>query len=493
MNDQNNVIDPFTATVEARDEQIKEEKEKEEFSGYEEYEVLGLEDDKDKVFRIVGLPPGFRENPTDTKFLLQSKIMKDDKKGYFICNWKYYLDDNKRPVLDEDWFLTKWYKEVTESKWVDYPDGKTDENGKKGRYMPIHADSEVQKTVSLNISDHINNKFPPNFFPKVRFLANVIDRHDDWCKENKHTKFLSSKKTVKYYDNVNEQGEKTGEQTKVVFKDNGVPISVFNKIVENVLAHQGQKNWNKVDIVIKKIAKDKDYSVRDMTEHKISEEAKRIGSTEPLTEEELAYEKYDLDKNNDTTSYEKIKKNIGKLIQKWDIEQGTRWFEQLQILVDEEKANASTDVEEIQDAINQTVEKEYNEDIKDKITEPETETKVSVEQQKETQESLKEEISESPKRRRVASKPDSKPSQKLTEEDFIKFFPAWDKLSEDDKKLMMDCVICFENNIPQYDSTKDEPLPCPEDNCYYPNTEINVKFPELVSVCPNCGVKVELI
>ena len=57
-----------------------------------------------------------------------------------------------------------------------------------------------------------------------------------------------------------------------------------------------------------------------------------------MTDEELSYQRYDLDKNFQPTSYYTIKKHLFKSIQKIDLAFDTDYAKQLEKLVEEESA-----------------------------------------------------------------------------------------------------------------------------------------------------------
>ena len=84
QNDQS--IDPFQLALQKRQQAEKERenaKNNQQWGDYEQTEAVGLVQGKEVVGRIIGNPIEIRKQSTDPKLILQSEVVKDDKKGYW--------------------------------------------------------------------------------------------------------------------------------------------------------------------------------------------------------------------------------------------------------------------------------------------------------------------------------------------------------------------------------------------------------------------------
>ena len=328
----------FAAALAKRQEAEKEKKEAEERKGqnfdFEELAYFPLEDQKERVFRIIGNPVEVRSKEDDPILILQSQIVNEKKTGYVKINWPIVQKAGKI-VPDPDWILSKLYSKVNERDWVKYTDadinekedikkveGKiTNKDGKNGRWVYHHADTQVYKVIDGNAKKE--EKYPKSFYPSKRVIMNVINRHDDWCKINKHTQILTSKLCVSEKKNA-----QSGETIRSLFPDTGIPETLYKAIFEHFVKSRG--DWD-VDAVVTKKAIDKKYDVWDATDSKyLSDFAKTLVSEAELTEEELAYETYNLDKLFGVSSYGKLLKRLGWLFKLCDAELGTEYFKELE-------------------------------------------------------------------------------------------------------------------------------------------------------------------
>ena len=163
-------------------------------------------------------------------------------------------------------------------------------------------------------------------------IMNVIDREDNWCKENKHTKLLSKK--ISYGDDGAE------------FADDGVPSFGFCAALSTMVGQFG--NWEHYDIQIRRTGvMQNPVEVAAATVLKKSglhqmlnkDKLNLISDNEFLTPEELEYERYDIEKFFAPTSYQKLLAKLGNTIKAIDADLNTRFFEELTALADKEKAD----------------------------------------------------------------------------------------------------------------------------------------------------------
>jgi hypothetical protein len=437
----NNAFD-LALQKQEQEEKQKEAKKKKTSVGadYEQLEWEGLVDGKDVVFRIIGNPISLRENTYDPERVFFSKIVRDDGKGYCHIIWK--KDENGE--LDNEWIFKRLYDKVMESKWVKYADGVKNEKGYNGEYRKLFEDTPSYKRIDTNSKK--DDKYPPRFYPAQRVLMNIISRMDDWCKENKHTKLLSSK-SVPFKP-------KDGEV--FYFTDFGFPNQVYENILKNVI--QFRKNWN-LDVVVQKDAGNKSYIVRDIQEDKILESTKALGNNAPLTEEECQYECYNIDKISKHASYTKLKKQLVGLFKQASIDTGYPFDEELNALADAEQQERE----------------EATEDVAPDATE---ESNVSAPVAK-----APESVEQAP-RKRTAPEEKSVPVEQT--KDFSKIFPTLSKLQIKQQHIIQDSVASINEGVPIWNDPKDA-LPCGNTSCTFPGTSVKTTFPSTVFTCPVCG------
>lgn len=435
---------------------------------YEEIETVGLVAQKEIVGRILGNPVETRKLPTDPKLILQSQIVKQDKSGYVKINWKM-IEKSGKYIPDPEWILTEMFNKVNEGRWVKYSEGVlkdengqvypadyVDSKGKNGKWIKYHTNTNVFKAIDGNAKD--GEKYPKNFYPSKRVICNWVDRHDSWCIENNHSKILTAKKTP--FEITLEDGSKK----TIYFQDTGIPAGLYDKIFE----HCSSIGTMDIDLVITKI--EKDYKVFDITDFPkyVSEASNKAGKQGKLSEEELAYELYDLDKLYGVSSYRKIKKNLGYLFKMCDLDLGTDFEKKLDNLckIEEEEAKEK----QVQD------EPDYDETSNDSVKE-ETKTEPKEEAK---QAEVKTEAS-----RRAAAKKEETVVNNSMADSCASLFPSWNKLSEADQKYMVSSIVRFDGNVPVY-NRQDIPG-CANEECFIPGTKVVTLVPEEVNTCPVCG------
>ncbi len=434
---------------------------------YEEIETVGLIINKEIVGRIIGNPIEVRQLPTDPKLILQSQVVKQDKSGYVKINWPV-IEKSGKYIPDPDWILTEMFNKVNEGRWVKYSEGvlkdengqiypadHVDSKGKNGKWVKYHTNTNVFKAIDGNAKD--GEKYPKNFYPSKRVVCNWIDRHDSWCADNKHSKVLTAKKTPF------EISMEDGSKKTIYFQDTGIPAGLYDKIFE----HCSSIGTMDIDLVITKI--EKDYKVFDITDFPkyVSESSHKLGKQGKLSEEELAYELYDLDKLYGVSSYRKIKKNLGYLFKMCDLDLGTEFEKKLDNLckIEEEEAKEK----QVQD---EPDEGESSSDSKEDSSANDSTSKDEVKQE------------QVESKRRGVKKEESSVDNSIKEE-CIKYFPTWNKLSDADQEFMVNSIVRFDNGVPVYNVQN--ALGCANEDCYIPGTRVVTLVPEEVSTCPVCG------
>lgn len=526
-------MDVFNAALQKRKElESKREEAKSSWGSwgdYEQAEVVGLVDKKEIVIRILGNPIEVREKPTDPKFILQSQVVKDDKKSYSYINWPY-VEDKGNFIPDPNWIVTKFMDKVLEGKWIRYEekdvdgvdivkrDGKiintkTDSPYKEGYFNYFNSKTEIFKIITAGNSKE-GEKFPKKFQPAKRVVANVIDRMDNWCVDSKHTKLLSGKKVPWEFK------KDDGTKDTIYFTDTGIPIGLYDEIMD----HCAAVGTLDIDLVIiKDNTLQSKYRVWDITDIKYLKDPMtlKIGKKDKLTPDELSYEMYDLDKLYKVSSYHKIKKTLNSRFALCDAELKTNFVAELDDLVKKEKEESEADAIYFHNENNKTVFKLSRKEHGNKEN-------PGIEITKEEYTTLKQKYdSEKDGGNQESSKPfntdDDSPFVDLSKDDYIgqsvqtstiktetppvrravatpsvdvtntpsieilckQNFDNWDKLNDQEKKDMIKAIDRFEGTIPIF---KENIHPgCNNQQCYYKDTKVVTCIPETIMVCPICG------
>ena len=365
-------------------------------------------EDHEKAFRIIGPPAEIRRKPTHMKLVFNSRIVNDSKKNCYI-NWAQEFDADGLPTLQlsKTWILHKFYDSVNKQVW----DKTIQREGaaKIGAYVPLHSYTAVKdkegnvvgykdgekkdvtdkeliayldskkfedgRKVNHPILDRIlinslegsKDKYPKPFYPKKRILMNVIDRMDDWCKENKHSKLLTTKHDL---------NEKSDSENPQFYTDLGIPFDfcyseLYNQIIDKEKTEKGivflnKKNFEwEIDVVFKK--NDKKYEVYPASlgtqfNQVLSDEIEKVFVLGPTTEEELSYGLYDLDKMYPVSSYTKLFNNFSEMFKAWDVYAGTKFYSELEALKEKEEAEKAKNETEPQ-----TKDSDKTEDKKKKL------------------------------------------------------------------------------------------------------------------------------
>lgn len=452
------------------------------YTEFEHVECLGLEDKKEKAFRIVGRGFQNRKLPTDAKMVMQSSIRTDEGKGYTKINWPIIYKEGKGDYFpDPDWIFTRLYDKINEGKSAKYTEADIDgkkikrvgdkivnvENFNKEWYWnPYHKDTDVYMRVSSNMRDNPTPKeFAPKFYPGKRIVLNVIDRMDDWCIVNKHTKELSSKVTH------SEKKNDKGETIKAVYPELGVPKLCYDSIINHYLKTSG--SFTVLDTVVVKDSSNKKYDIYDaMDERYLTPETMALTNSGSLSDEEKAYELYDFDDLYRVASYAKLKKNLGGLFKLCDIDLGTHFYDELVNLCKieddqkkaEEKIKAELEAKENPDSEN--VEKSSNEAEEPK-GEPKTRTREA--RQSVTNQGV---------------------SQKSLDDLCAENFPSWDTVPLNERVIMLNSINSFNGTIPVYTKEAKDVL-CNDETCKFKDSTEETTFPAAMFTCPVCGKKEE--
>jgi len=453
-----------------------------------EVEYLGMELDILKAFRIWGVPAEKRRNKHDPKIVLMSQILKDDGKSFQKVIWpinKNVLEEKGKYQPDPNWIFTRLMDTVQKSNWVDYVKedvGKKDERGdevvesldgklvndrtdRTGRYVSVHHDKECYKLFRDNfLISQKGNKISNNTYPSCRVTMNILDRMDDWCKKNKKYKVLTNNLNISTF-----KGDDGTEQTRA-YADTGISKTAYDKILNHFMRYR--QDWY-VDVAVCKTKANNiyDWEILESSSIKLPDHLKEIMSDSPLTDEEEDYELNDLDAINKVTSALSLKKNHEAKFRSADLELGTNFLQELDVLCKKEKEEYAKQMKEKEEVKSETP----TPVVEDVPEEPVVETPAPTPDPVETVEAPKEEVPVETTR---------KPRGVAKEEVGIDFsvLPNYDKLDNDDKtdlvsftESIVDGKLVFKDGSDLYncDSCK-EPLPNTLLNCPYCGTHFNI-------------------
>lgn len=315
---------------------------------WETIKYVGLSKDHPTIVRFVGNfveedLKARRPNPSDMKFMHISKLKADDGKSIFYLYLPLRSDNP-----ETDHLMWRIIDTVYKKEWVKDP--ATGKN--KAVEVTKIKHPEIYELVNKGGFTEADGKWPYMYAKGWKgtemLLINCIDRRDDWCKTNKHTKLLS--KNV----NVTNDGKE--------YADFGIPAyGFFNKLVD--IRKNFKQGWEHYDVVITKTGTGMEtrnnlfngtaFTTEAAKAAKLdlgmgisTDEYKFISQEPALTNEELSYRRYDLDENFKPTSYHTINKYLGKSITKIDKALGTHFSTDLAKLVEEESENWKKEAEQ---------------------------------------------------------------------------------------------------------------------------------------------------
>lgn len=302
----------FKAAQEARAKAAREA------GGFEGAEIpdityLPLTQNKCHVFRMVGESLEMREKPTDP-FMIERSMVKDDDGKWFTMIWD----------KDSDWPMRRLMRVLAKYKW-----DKELNSGKGGR---VYTNEGCELLKRFNTNNEDDKKVVSGMEPKKFILANVIDRMDDWCKENNHTKMIA-------WDMKEQDGK--------VYYTPGMSAGLYKTIFDVKCAEIGH-HFEDVDFVIRRYSEK--TRPNESTNYVLywQEEKTAIGQLSKkddvdyyskivegdLTDEELSYVRYELENIpfiSKPTPAGVILKKLGKFIKavdaKYDLDVYTQLVE----------------------------------------------------------------------------------------------------------------------------------------------------------------------
>lgn len=450
---------------------IKEEESKKKFSGnfssdYETMKWCGTTTGENQIVRLIGVPPGAKgvnRRAFDPIILGVCDVKDDEGKRMQVK-----LPPRAEEPMD-DHIVYRLYDRVNEVTWIKGNDGK---NKKVFVNEAKHPElfEAVNKTGFNPAKDGKSYTYANGLKAQQCVVFNCVDRMDDWCKDNKHTKLLS-----KQVDVVTKDDGSVAEYAKT-----GVPIFGFVNKVADLVGKYG--NYEKYDVAIKRTGQmTSPYEVRNASKMKQVDNLEELQNDNGedvqvdrivvglMTEEELHYERYDLTKIFQPTGYRKLLKRLGKVFKLCDATLGTTFEDELKKKADVEQKEwdaKAAEQEETQTSTEQTEVKKAVEEVKAEESFVEEETAGEPETP-----------AEQPMKRRVG------PAIQL-DTDKIALLKGWPKLSEREKAGIKD-VIVKDGKVVKLEFTSDidtkEMLECPDCNVTAPSS--------YETTCPVCACR----
>lgn len=446
--------DVFSQFVESQKEKAEREAASRggggEYKG-EQVKYCAAPDNGHIIVRFVGAPPEAGSYKAGDAILRCISEIKDDngKRMYLIL-------PTRAETLEEDHFMWRLISKVMEKEWVQ----------KKRIYVnQINHPRAFEIVNKGGFKPEDGNKYTYSKgwnAPEV-LLVNCIDRMDSWCQENKHTKVFS--KNIWISENGSE------------FPDIGVKSNGFlTKLIDNMGKYG---SWWKYDSYIvresdKEKRKKEPFSIVNGSGFKAANmvvelkgitpsELALISTSQDLTDEEKTYKAYDLKDNFRVSSYTKLYTRLGKQIKAIDADLGTRFYDELKLLADQEKKER-----EIAKEAKKDLEKQDNQIKETLVNEPnsfESVVETTVEVNTVPKREIQNEIFSG-----------------LTD-DKIALLNGWEGLKDSEKAMIKDVVLeNGEFNTIIYSEDCGNLYPCPKDQ-----GGCGTLSPESYSSCPRCG------
>lgn len=308
---------------------------------YEEQKWVGLDQGKYHIMRVVGNPPesmtpGFKASDTDAHEIYYSEIKADDGK-------KFQLRLPVRGDLPEkDHLMWRIIDKVLTVTWTN----KVKSYKYQDKFPDIFNKVKFGGWDSSNPAEAKNHQYSKGWAGQKIVLLNVIDREDNWCAENKHTKLLARQITTKQYP----------DGTVAEFVSKGIPSYGFLNKLGGLVANY--KTWENYDIGVKRTGiKTEPYQIINATAFvngkipEIPQDKIPLVNLNPLTDEERAYERYNIAKLFGPVTYAKIDAKLGASIKLIDACLGTNFYNELQSLKAEEAAKREAEKAEKEAAL----------------------------------------------------------------------------------------------------------------------------------------------
>ena len=318
-----------------------------------EFKTCVLSKDKPRIIRLLGNSPLMREEPTDPIIVKRAFVKTDDDKWTTII----LSDDRDNPV-------NKLWRTII-GKYTYDKENKTKIYANKGKPSFERFIRNGKKPEDCLASEK-------GMMTDTFYLFNCLDRTDDWCKENKHTKLLCWDSTTKEVDG------KTVE-----YPTYGIKPSLYNNIFDEQCTALNRM-YDEFDVVVKRLSKKLGDSWIQVFSPEEKSKISQIGldpnkvTMNYLSEEEESYEKYKLEDIpfvSRPTSVGYVLRVLGKLIKACDLDFGTNLYEEFVEYAEKEKKEweaKKAETKETESTEDTSTEVESEDEITEETTSSET-------------------------------------------------------------------------------------------------------------------------
>jgi len=431
---------------------------------YDKLQWTGLEKGFWKVYRLIGAPPGseakgYKRKPYDPIEFIFTEVKDDNGKRMQL----------KLPLRSDlpakDHIVHRLAAKVREVEWI--------KNGDKSTKVFKNKDKAPElfdwvEKAGWQQGDGYIHQITKGLTGQTVVVFNVLDRQDDWCDTNKHTKILSKKVTI-------------GEDGSIMFPFMGIPSWGFNQELGKLVANtKVGGNYEKYDVAIQATGeKQSAYKVVNASYRKQKDTLEELENTDgstidpsiivvgPITGKELGYERYDLDKFFAPTTYQKIANRMSGVFKDCDAKLGTRFYDELLKLVEEEKKR----FEEI-----------YGNDEEEK------------EQTKKEAKAIGESLADEPIEQDDVEKPPVRRAAKASSlsADKIALLKGWDKLTDKERSQIKDVAVSG-GKVKSIVYTDDATALLACDNVLDGGKVCGIDVPSDFGHCPNCSAAYEIV
>ena len=403
-----------------------------------DFKTCVLSKDKPRIIRLIGNSPLMRESVYDPLIVKRAFVKTDDDKWTTII----LSDDRDNPVNKLWRTIIGKYKYDKENKTKIYAN-----KGKPSFERFIRNGKKPEDCLASE----------KGMMADTFYLFNCLDRTDNWCEENKHTKLLCWDSTTKEVDG------KTVE-----YPTYGIKPSLYNNIFDEQCTALNRM-YDEFDVVVKRLSKKLGDSWIQVFSPEEKSKISQIGldpnkvTMNYLTESEEAYEKYKLEDIpfvSRPTSASYVNKVLNRLIKQCDIDFGTNLQSDFAEWIEKEKAEWES----------RKVETKETESSEDTSTEVESEDEVTEEtpsfdsmETVETEESSDDELPSE-----VEEPTPTAPIQKVAKVA---------KVAKFDPMSLKNTILPFVDKL-----TDEE-----RSHIVGVNDDGSVKFDDETALCPQCG------
>ena len=424
-----------------------------------EFKCCILKKDTPKIIRLVGNSPLMRELPSDPIIVKRAVVKTDDDKWTTII----LSDDREHPVNKLWRTIIGKYKFDKENNVRIY-----DNKGKPS------FERFIRNGKNPKDCDAKERGMTPDTF----YLFNCIDKTDNWCEENKHTKLLCWDSSTKEVD---------GETRE--YPTYGIKPSLYNNIFDEQCTALNRM-YDQFDVVVKRLSKKlgdswiQVFSPEEKSKISLLKLDPNKVSMEYLTDEEDAYEKYvleDVPFISRPTSASYVSKILSKLIKQADIDFGTNLQGEFAEWIEKEKAEFAKRNAEKANSESKTEDTSTEVESEDEeVVEESTTTTPSFDTMNKVEESSDDELPSEVEENPTPTEPIKKvakvaKSVAFNLASYYDEFPHLKELSDEDKKL----IVGFDETSRTFKFIENREAECPA--CGHSVAEDTM-------ACPYCGV-----